>query len=455
MENRTRVENENDGKTAERRRLVFRNSVVEVGAYGATQALRLGSNLVLTRLLFPEAFGLMAIVGIVLFGVTMLSDVGILQSVIQNPRGDDEDFLNTAWTLQIMRGGLLAVMTWLIAYPASLAFEEPMLFGLLLAAGFQLIIAGFESTSLFTLRRHVASLKLAVIEIGVQLATVIGVVATALVWQSVWALLIGATVGGIVRLAWSHLIDIGYRNRFEWDESAWRDINQFGRWIFGSSVATFFSSQGDRILLGKLLGMSSLGVYSIALMLAEAIGAAVSRVVTGVLYPVFSRVGNEEPGLLRDEYYSSRLRLDVAVLPALGALAMLGDFIVLLLWDARYADAGWMLRILSLRVAFACIMLPCEVCLVATGDSRLGFIRSVVRMIAVLLGVPIGYYLGGPEGLLWAVVLSEIPAAFVLWPAAARRGLFNASREVLAFGLFGGGVLLASSVRFLSTGAWY
>ena len=46
MENRTRVENENDGKTAERRRLVFRNSVVEVGAYGATQALRLGSNLV-------------------------------------------------------------------------------------------------------------------------------------------------------------------------------------------------------------------------------------------------------------------------------------------------------------------------------------------------------------------------------------------------------------------------
>jgi O-antigen/teichoic acid export membrane protein len=137
----------NDGKTAERRRMVLQNSVVEVLTYGATQALRLGSNLILTRLLFPEAFGLMVVVGIVLFGLTMLSDVGILQAVIQNPRGDDEDFLNTAWTLQIMRGGLLCVLTWCIAYPASLFFDKPELFGLLLAAGGQLVIAGFESRS--------------------------------------------------------------------------------------------------------------------------------------------------------------------------------------------------------------------------------------------------------------------------------------------------------------------
>jgi len=444
----------NDGKTAERRRMVLQNSVVEVLTYGATQALRLGSNLILTRLLFPEAFGLMVVVGIVLFGLTMLSDVGILQAVIQNPRGDDEDFLNTAWTLQIMRGGLLCVLTWCIAYPASLFFDKPELFGLLLAAGGQLVIAGFESTSLLTLRRQVASRKLAVIEIGVQFATFVAVVATAMVWQSVWALLIGASIGGLVRLIWSHLIDVGYRNRLEWDKSAWQEITKFGRWIFGSSVATFLSSQSDRLLLGRLLGMSTLGVYSVALMLSEVVGAAVSRVVSGVLYPVFSRVSQEEPEMLRDEYYAARLRLDAAALPALGALTMLGDFIVILLWDLRYVEAGWMLRVLAIRAAFACIMLPCEVFLVATGESRFGFIRSVVRMFAVLIGVPLGYAWGGAEGLVLAVALSEVPAAFILWPAAARRGLFKITREIRAFVFFGLGVMLASYIRYLATGEW-
>ena len=267
--------------------LVLKNSVIEVLGYGATQAMSLGSNLVLTRLLFPEAFGLMAIVRIVLFGVMMLSDVGILQAVIQNKRGDDEDFLNTAWTLQVIRGGILCAATMAIAYPASLVYNEPQLLGLILVAGLQLLISGFESTSFFTLRRRIASMKLVKIEVGVQFAQVAGVVAAAFVWQSVWALLIGATIGGVVRLVWSHCIDIGYRNHFEWDPSARREITQFGQWIFGSSVATFLSSQSDRILLGRLLGMSTLGVYSIAVLLSDAIGAAVSRVVAGVLYPVF------------------------------------------------------------------------------------------------------------------------------------------------------------------------
>lgn len=440
---------------AGRRRLVFQNSVVEVFGYGATQALRLGSNLILTRLLFPEAFGMMAIVSIVLFGVTMLSDVGILQSVIQNPRGDDEDFLNTAWTLQIVRGAGLCVTTWLIAYPASLLYEEPQLFYLLLAAGLQLVIAGFESTSLFTLRRRVASLRLAVVEIGVQLATFVGVVLTAYVWPSVWALLIGATMGGIVRLVWSHLIDVGYRNRFGWDPGVRREITQFGRWIFGSSIATFLSSQSDRLMLGRLLGMSTLGVYSIALFLSEAIGAAVSKIVSGVFYPVLSRISHEEPERLREEYYHSRLRLDVAALPALGMLAMLGDFLIQFLWDARYLEAGWMLRVLCVRVAFACVMLPCEVCLVATGESRFGFARSLVKMITVVVGVPLGFYLGGSEGLVWAVALSEFPAALILWPASASRGLFSASRELFAGVLFGLGLAVGSGLRFVITGAWF
>ena len=66
--------------------------------YGASQLIRLGSNLILTRLLFPEAFGLMAVVNSVLAGFAMFSDLGLVPSVVQNRRGDDPRFLATAWT---------------------------------------------------------------------------------------------------------------------------------------------------------------------------------------------------------------------------------------------------------------------------------------------------------------------------------------------------------------------
>ena len=67
----------------------------------------LASNLILTRLLFPEAFGLMALGSVVLVGLQMFSDAGIGPSIAQSPRGDDPEFLDTAWTAQVLRGVIL------------------------------------------------------------------------------------------------------------------------------------------------------------------------------------------------------------------------------------------------------------------------------------------------------------------------------------------------------------
>ena len=75
--------------------------------YGVSQAIRLGGNLVMTRLLVPEMFGVMAIASIVLAMLMMLSDIGLTHNIVQSRRGEDPVFLNTAWAVQIIRGGLL------------------------------------------------------------------------------------------------------------------------------------------------------------------------------------------------------------------------------------------------------------------------------------------------------------------------------------------------------------
>jgi O-antigen/teichoic acid export membrane protein len=102
------------------------------GARG--QALRLGSNIVLAWLLFPEAFGLMLLVNVFMQGLQMFSDIGIGPSIIQNKRGNDPDFLNTAWTIQAIRGFVLWFIACVLAWPIAWIFahNDPLAWKLVL-----------------------------------------------------------------------------------------------------------------------------------------------------------------------------------------------------------------------------------------------------------------------------------------------------------------------------------
>ena len=104
---------------------IIRSSLWSVGGFGLGHALRLASNLILTRLLFPEAFGLMALVTIFMIGLEMFTDLGIVTSIIQNKRGEEADFLNTAWTIKVIRGIVIFICIYLIAGPVAWFYEEP------------------------------------------------------------------------------------------------------------------------------------------------------------------------------------------------------------------------------------------------------------------------------------------------------------------------------------------
>ena len=295
--------------------VAIRNSKVEVGGHAATQAIRLVSNLILSRLLFPEAFGLAALVSILIVGMAMLSDVGVEQSVIQNPRGDDIHFLNTAWVLHLVRSLAIWIGACVLSWPMAKIYGEPQLVYLVPVSALGVVIGGFASTSLFTLRRKVESTKLMWIELGSQVISVLTVGLWAYVHPSVWALVVGGLVGGAFKTWVSHWIDVGYKNRFEWDPAANASIMTFGKWILASTALSFVSSQSDRLILGYYMGVATLGVYNIAMFLSEAVGSAVTRVTAGVLYPVFSQIQRESPQRMREIYYRARLRLDIEAYP--------------------------------------------------------------------------------------------------------------------------------------------
>ena len=129
----------------------LRGSAFTAGSYVLTQVMRLGSNLILTRILAPDAFGVMALVSVVLVGMVMFSDVGVSASIAQNKRGDDPDFLNTAFTIHAFRGTMLWLVTCGLAWPLASFYHAPELKYLLPVAGISLffvlaaILAGERS----------------------------------------------------------------------------------------------------------------------------------------------------------------------------------------------------------------------------------------------------------------------------------------------------------------------
>ena len=423
------------------RRLALRGSVIELLGYGVNQLLRLATNLVLSRLLFPEAYGLTALITVLMVALDMLSDVGLKDSVITSPRGDDPHFLNTAWTMQISRGFGLWLIASALAKPIALIYGEPQLFPLIFVGSLELVISGLTSTSLFTLARQVRRGPLVLLELTSKAISMIVMFAWAWVHPSVWSLVAGGLTAAVVMVIGSHLLPVGYRNRLCWEPEAARSIRGFGKWIFGSSAFTFLAGEGDRLLLGHYLTMAMLGVYSIGVLLSSAVGVAVTRLAGSVFYGVFSQVARERREDVGREYYRARLRLDLLAMPLLGATMVFGPLLVSMLYDSRYHDAGWIVRILCLRVALQCALAPCSVLMISIGQSRQLFIGNISRFVAVWAGIPLGWHLGGLPGVVWATTLAELPMLFVFLRAMRTHGLLRPSRELFAPAVFAGGAI--------------
>src|SRR5690606_26150346 len=153
-----------------------------------SQVIRLGSNLVLTRLLEPEAFGLATIVTLVNQGLIMFSDLGLLPALVQNSRGGEEPFVNTTWTLQVLQGVVLFIIAALLSWPMASFYGYDELAWLIIVGSSGLVAKGLSSQARFTLRRHMNIGPLVSLELGTQVLGTLVTVVLAFMLRSVWAL---------------------------------------------------------------------------------------------------------------------------------------------------------------------------------------------------------------------------------------------------------------------------
>lgn len=376
--------------------------------FGLGQIMRLGSNLILTRILSPDDFGLMALVTSFLIGLSMFSDMGFGASILQSKRGDDPDFLDTIWTLKIMRGFMIFLAAVAMAWPLALFYDTPLFTWVFPVAATSMIVGGFVPTRIDSAARHLQLGRLTVIELGNQLIGVLITVAAALILQSVWALVWGNVLGAIAQLLMFNLFLPGHRNRFRMEPEARAEVMKFGKWIFFSTICGFLLFQGDRIILGRVLTLHQLGIYNIGLFLAT-VPVMLGNAIAGRLFiPMYRQHPPGESAENARILARTRAGLTALLLFSAIVLAWVGPPLVALLYDPRYVAAGGIL------VAIACIQLlqvipiSYDYSALAAGDSRGFFVMQSMRAAIYFTLVAAGAYFYGLPGLLIGQAVSQV-----------------------------------------------
>lgn len=395
-----------DQPSAPLRNLVVRGTTWTLLGYGSAQFLRLAGNIVLTRLLFPEAFGLMALVSVFMQGLNMFSDIGIKPSIVQNKNGDNPDFLNTAWTIQIIRGVVLWIIACISAYPFSLFYGEPLLAWLIPISGLTALIGGFESTAVATANRQI-KLKITTLILILGQAASIGVmVAIAVLFETVWALVAGGLTASLVQVTLSHIWLAKEKNHLCWDLSAAQSLVRFGKWIFASTLLSFCVSQADRLIFGQLIPPGVLGVYSIALHFAALPRDILTRLGGQIIFPLYSHKFREN-GSLNIIFFRVRSILVTYGGASTAFLFISAPFIINTLYDSRYIEAGWILQTLSIGVWLHILECTSGSALLAIGKPQMVAFGNGAKLLGMLILIPIGHIVWGFQGAVAGFALSE------------------------------------------------
>ncbi len=377
------------------------------------QIVRFGSNLILTRLLFPEAFGLMALIMVFVLGLEMFSDVGTAVSIQRSERGDDADFLNTAWTLQAIRGVLLWLACCAISWPLSVFYNEPFLALALPVSGLTLLFSGLNPTKIQTATRHLNVGQYTILSLLAQLTSLAFSIGLAWWFRSTWALVVGGVISSIVYLFLMTVFLKGERNRFRWHKESFGELITFGRWIFLSTLCGFALSQGDKAILGKYLNADGLGVYNIGFFLATFPTAFAAAITNKVLIPMYRERPPAESKENAKNIQKARYLLTACLFVLQIPLVFFGVLLVEVLYDPRFWLAG------PVVVVVACLNIPSIVTItyspaaLAAGDSKRHFTYQLIRAVLYVTFFLIGVNTFG----LFGAFLGQLVALVATYPA--------------------------------------
>lgn len=344
-------------------------------------AVNLLRSVVLARLLTPEVFGLMALAGVAIRTIETFTRPGIAQALIAR-RGQFEEVSDTAFTMLVGRGVVLAIALAVAAPCVAAFFEAEELKPLLQVLSLVLVIGSFVSINTISRQRELEFRRLTYLSQATTLAGTVVTIAVAYWLRSVWALVIGQIATVSINVALSYWL-VGGRPRFGFDRRVARGLLAYGKFITGSSIVLYIASEADSTAIGKLLGPAQLGYYAMAMSLATMVTSNLSKAASSVMMPAYSEL-QSNPAALRNAYLRTLSLVMFIVMPATAGLVAVARPLVELVLGEVWIEAVLPLQILAIFGLVRSLAALAGYLFEGMGLPRIAFKLGLLRL-AVLL----------------------------------------------------------------------
>lgn len=368
-----------------------------VGTVGG-RTLRFLRILILARILAPEQFGIIAIVIASLRVLEAFTEVGVKQSVIQNKRGAEREYLNVAWWFQSVRGLALFAIAILAAPWISSFYGKSELLRLFQVSYLSILFTSFISPRVYVLEKEFRfGRSVLLVQGSGVLGTVITIVAAFMI-RNVWALVIGFVAEAAILCLFSYIL-VPFLPRFRIDRECLRELMKFARRMFGLPILTWISLGADVLVLGKIVADDELGMYSLAVHLVSLPIILFSQVISPVLLPGFTQKQDDRNALCRAVLQITRGAAIFAI-PLVAFLASCASGTLLLAYGSQYVA----------------VAVPCG-------------ILCLLILVRVEAAIPVALYfaVGRPQLNRRAVMLRAVIIVALIYPAIVRFGLSGAA----------------------------
>jgi lipopolysaccharide exporter len=337
--------------------------------------------IIVARLLSPSDYGLMGIAMVMVAFLDNFTKTGFKSALIQR-QGDIRPYLDTAWTIELLRAAAIAIGLVAIAPLVSRFFDAPNVTPILQVMALGMFISGFINIGMVYFTKELEVHKNLSFWVAEAIAAMGVTVGLALTMRSVWALVYGILAGSVVQVVASYMLH-PYRPRLHLDWAKAVDLYKFGRWILLRRIALFLSSRADAVLVGKMLGPSALGLYQIADRVPDFIKSEAIDSFFDVSFPTYAMLQSEVHRLRRAFHQIVEVTASMA-LPVCGAIVFLAEGFTNNVLGRQWLPAVPVMQVLAIAAAMRCIEAGSAPLLSGVGRPRWEFQKTLVRSVVLL-----------------------------------------------------------------------
>jgi PST family polysaccharide transporter len=391
----------------------IRGGLARICAQGASFVLRVGSLIVLARLLSPKDFGLVGMVTAVTGVLTLFRDFGLSSASVQRTTITQEQTSTLFW-INLLLGALLGLATLAMAPAIAAFYDEPQLFGVtaVLAAGFLFNAAGTQHSAL--LQRQMRFTALAVISVvSLTVGTAIGI-GGAKAGYGYWAL-VAMTVTSPLIATLGFWLTTGWVPGMPHRRAGIRSMMHFGGALTFTGLLVYVGYNAEKVLIGLFWGADAIGIYGRAYQLVNIPTENLNSAVGEVAFSALSRL-QDDPIRLRSYFLKGFSLVLGLTLPITMACGLFADDLVFVLLGPKWKDAAAIVRLLAPTIAIFAIINPLgwlifSIGLVARG-VKAGPVLAALMITGYVIGLPYG-----PKGVAFAysAVLTLWVIPHILW----------------------------------------